>query len=451
VRTIYNILFCTFFVLSSPYYFWRMLRRGNWQENFGQRFAKYHSDLKQALTNRHVIWIHAVSVGEVNLCTQLIRALEPRLPNAKIVVSTTTTTGMAELKRRLPNRVSKIYYPIDRHKYVNRAIATINPEAIILVEAEIWPNFIQRVNRLKLPLFLVNARLSDRSFPRYRRFGFLFRPLFGAFTGVGCQNEEDARRLCEIGCRPEVVKVVGNLKFDAAKFSERPPLDVRGLLNRLGVPADALIVVAGSTHDGEEVILAEIIRRLRSRFAKVFLVLVPRHAERARDVGRKLRERKVSFIYRSDINDATKFREGEVECLLVNTTGELRYFYGLADVAFVGKSLTAKGGQNPIEPGALGKAIVFGPNMQNFTDVVRIFLEKDGALQVKDAAALEKCVGELLANPDRRAQLGKNAQAAVAENLGSLNRTVEMILQQLEPRGVYIAPPKRPNNSALLA
>jgi 3-deoxy-D-manno-octulosonic-acid transferase len=226
---------------------------------------------------------------------------------------------------------------------------------------------------------------------------------------------------------------------------------VRGLLNRLGVPADALIVVAGSTHDGEEVILAEIVRRLRSRFAKVFLVLVPRHAERARDVGRKLRERKVSFIYRSDINDATKFREGEVECLLVNTTGELRYFYGLADVAFVGKSLTAKGGQNPIEPGALGKAIVFGPNMQNFTDVVRIFLEKDGALQVKDAAALEKCVGELLANPDRRAQLGKNAQAAVAENLGSLNRTVEMILQQLEPRGVYIAPPKRPNNSALLA
>jgi 3-deoxy-D-manno-octulosonic-acid transferase len=419
-----------------------MLRRGNWQENFGQRFAKYRSDLKQALTNRHVIWLHAVSVGEVNLCTQLIRALEPRLPNAKIVVSTTTTTGMAELKRRLPNRVSKIYYPIDRQKYVNRAIATINPEAIILVEAEIWPNFIQRVSRLKLPLFLVNARLSERSFPRYRRFGFLFRPLFGAFTGVGCQNEEDAGRLREVGCRAEVVQVVGNLKFDAAKFSERPPLDVRGLLTRLGVAADALIVVAGSTHDGEEVILADMIRRLRGRFPKVFLVLVPRHAERARDVGKRLRERKMAFVYRSDINDSMRFREGEVECLLVNTTGELRYFYGAADVVFVGKSLTAKGGQNPIEPGAQGKAIIFGPNMQNFSDVVRIFRQRDGAVQVGDAAGLEKGLGDLLGNPERRFQLGKNAQAAVAENLGSLERTVEMILQQLAPRGVYIAPPK---------
>src|SRR5450432_3021155 len=197
-----------------------MRRRGGWRAGFTQRFAQYDASLKQALTNRHVIWLHAVSVGEVNLCTQLIRALEPRVPNLKIVVSTTTTTGMAELRRRLPTHVSKIYYPVDCSKFVNRALATINPKAIVLVEAEIWPNFLWRAQRLSIPVFLANARLSERSFPRYKKFAFLFRPLFASLAGVGCQNEADAARLREVGCRPESVRVVGNLKFDAAKLEE---------------------------------------------------------------------------------------------------------------------------------------------------------------------------------------------------------------------------------------
>src|SRR5208337_2586678 len=158
VRTIYNILFNVFFVLSSPYYFWRLRRRGNWRPGFRERFGSFHAGLKQALTNRHIIWIHAVSVGEVNLCTQLIHALEPRVPNAKIVVSTTTTTGMAELRQRLPTHISKIYYPIDRRKWVNRALAVINPKAIVLIEAEIWPNFIWRARALGIPLLVANAR-----------------------------------------------------------------------------------------------------------------------------------------------------------------------------------------------------------------------------------------------------------------------------------------------------
>ena len=308
MRTLYNILFIIFFVLSAPYYFWRMRRRGNWRAGFAQRFAKYDASLKQALTNRHVIWMHAVSVGEVNLCTQIIRALELRVPNLKIVVSTTTTTGMAELRRRLPTHVSKIYYPIDRRKFVNRALATINPEAIVLVEAEIWPNFLWRAKRLGIPVFLANARLSDRSYPRYKRFGFLFRPLFASLAGVGCQNEEDAARLRAVGCRPEAVHVVGNLKFDAATVEERRELDVPAMLRRLGVPADAPILVAGSTHDGEEMILAEIARRLRAKFPKLFLVLVPRHFERCRELGQKLLARDVRFFWRSEFSNKNQCR-----------------------------------------------------------------------------------------------------------------------------------------------
>src|SRR5204863_6151943 len=183
MRRIYNILFTLCFWLSSPYYFFKMWRRRGWQHGFSQRFGRFSSKIKQAVTNRHVLWIHAVSVGEVNLCTQLIRALEPRLPNLKIVVSTTTSTGMGELNRKLPSHIQKIYYPIDRREYVQRAIITLHPEAIVLVEAEIWPNFLWRAAELRIPVFLVNARLSDRSYRGYKRFGFLFRQLFRSFTG----------------------------------------------------------------------------------------------------------------------------------------------------------------------------------------------------------------------------------------------------------------------------
>jgi 3-deoxy-D-manno-octulosonic-acid transferase len=440
VRTLYNILFIIFFVLSAPYYFWRLRRRGNWRAGFAQRFAKYDASLKQALTNRHVIWLHAVSVGEVDICTQLIRVLEPRVPNIKIVVSTTTTTGMGDLRRRLPAHVSKIYYPVDRRKFVNRAFATINPKAVVLVEAEIWPNFLWRAQRLGIPVFLVNARLSERSFPRYKKFSFLFRPLFSSLIGVGCQNKEDAERLRQVGCQPNAVQAVGNLKFDAAKSLEKYPLDVPALLRQLGVPADAPVLVAGSTHDGEEMILAEMAKRLRAKFPKLFLILVPRHFERCREIEKKLQARDVKFILRSEITSNTRIGEGELSCLLVNTTGELKSFYAPATVVFVGKSLTAVGGQNPIEPAALGKPVVFGPNMQNFEDVIRIFLVQDAVVQVRDPEALEVAVAGLLADAGRRDELGRNALKAVAENLGALDRTTDMILAQLKTRGIYVAP-----------
>jgi 3-deoxy-D-manno-octulosonic-acid transferase len=440
VRTLYNILFNIGFVLSSPYYFWRLRRRGNWRPGFRERFGHYHGGLKQALTNRHVIWIHAVSVGEVNLCTQLIHALEPCVPNVKIVVSTTTTTGMGELRNRLPTHISKIYYPIDRRKSVNRALAVINPEAIILVEAEIWPNFIWRARDLGIPLFLANARLSDRSHRGYKRFGRLFRPLFASFAGVGAQNETDAARLREVGCQPEAIRIVGNLKFDAARLDERRTLDVPAMLRQLGVAPDAPILIGGSTHAGEELLLAEIAQRLRVQFPRLFLVLVPRHFERAREIGRQLQERGVKIAYRSEIYTNTQFPEGGVDCLLVNTTGELRFFYPCATVVFVGKSITAMGGQNPIEPGALGKAMVLGPNMQNFADITRSFVEQNGALQVRDPEGLEAAIAGLLKDENRRQELGRNAQRVVRENLGAIDRTVQMILKHLEKGEVYIAP-----------
>ncbi|MEO7297020.1 MAG: 3-deoxy-D-manno-octulosonic acid transferase [Verrucomicrobiota bacterium] len=409
-----------------------MWRRGNWRSGFGQRFGQYSSRLKQGLTNRDIIWFHAVSVGEVNICTQLISALEPRAPNLKIVVSTTTSTGMGELQRKLPAHIDKIYYPVDSGKNVRRALATIHPSAIVLIEAEIWPNFLWNAIDRQIPLFLVNARLSERSFRGYKKFGFLFRPIFSAFAGVGCQNEIDADRLRKIGFPSDKVHSFGNLKFDAAQLDDRGTLNVSTLLEQLGVKKSAPILVAGSTHAGEESVLAEIFLRLQKVFPDLFFVLVPRHFERGKEVGRELENRGVKFIYRSLITPGTRHAPGEINCLLVNSTGELKYFYEHATVIFVGKSLTAEGGQSPIEPGALGKAMVFGPNMQNFAQIARSFVEKNGAVQIRDAAELEKTLTELLADEPRRKLLGENALIVVRENLGAIPRTVDMILSHLQ-------------------
>lgn len=430
MRLLYNILFPICFFLSAPFYFLKMWRRGNWQKGFGQRFGRYSGKLKQGLTNRDILWLHAVSVGEVNICTQLIQALEPRAPNLKIVVSTTTSTGMGELLRKLPVHIDKIYYPVDARRIVRRAIAVIHPIAIVLIEAEIWPNFLWAANDRRIPLFLVNARLSERSFRGYKRFGFLFRQIFSSFAGVGCQNESDAARLREIGFPSDKVHAFGNLKFDAAKLDDRRLLNVPALLAQLGVNG-APILVAGSTHSGEEAILAELFLRLRKKFPQLFLIMVPRHFERGKEVGRELETRGIKFIYRSNITSETSHSPGDVDCLLVNTTGELKYFYEQASVIFVGKSLTAEGGQSPIEPGALGKAMVFGPNMQNFALIAESFVKKDGAIQVRDAAELETTLSDLLSDENRRSVLGKNALQVVRENLGAIDRTVDMILSNL--------------------
>jgi 3-deoxy-D-manno-octulosonic-acid transferase len=256
------------------------------------------------------------------------------------------------------------------------------------------------------------------------------------------QNESDAARLRELGCRPEAIRVVGNLKFDAARLDERPLFKVEDLLAQLGVPGDALILIGGSTHAGEEAILAEQFLRLRKQFPKLFLILVPRHFERGKEVGQELNERGVKFIYRTEISVNTRFEPGQVECLLVNTTGELKFFYQHATVIFVGKSLTAQGGQNPIEPGALGKAIVFGPNMQNFSAIAQAFVAQNGAVQVQNAAALEQALTELLADEARREELGRNALKVVRENQGSIERTVDMIVEHLPSSEVYVAPAK---------
>ncbi len=438
MRIIYNIFFPILFALASPYYFLRLRRRGNWRRDFGQRFGRYDSKFKQAITNRQTIWFHAVSVGEVNLCTQLIRALEPRLPNLTIIVSTTTTTGMAELHKRLPAHMSHIYYPVDLRASVSRALSTIRPEAIVLVEAEIWPNFLWKARKMEVPIFLVNARLSNRSYRGYRLLKWMFGSIFAGFAGVGAQNEQDAARLKKIGFKPEAINIVGSLKYDAAKLDERRVLHVPRMLSQLGIPADAPVLLGGSTHPGEEKILGQVYLKLREKYPKLFLVVVPRHFERSREAGKDLAELGIKLVYRNEVSVTTQHEPGAVECLVVNSTGELMFFYEHATIVFVGKSLTVQGGQNPIEPASLARPMVFGPHMQNFGEISRRFVEQNAALQVANEQELTVAVDKLLADPELRRAMGANAVKVVSQNLGAIDKTVEMIVNHLKGGELYV-------------
>ena len=304
MRIAYNILFVVFFWLSAPYYFVKMWRRGNWRAGMGQRFGRYTPEFKAALAGGPVLWLHAVSVGETGVCLQLLGQLEPRLPGWRFAVSTTTSTGMGELQRRLPPHIARFYYPANLSGVVRRALDAIQPRALILVESELWPNLLWQIQDRGTPVFLVNARVSDRSLRGYRRFGFLFRPIFAKFRGVGCQSPGEAARLAELGFPAADLRVTGNLKFDAAAPGAPSGPDVPGLLRQIGVNNKARLLVAGSTHAGEESLLAEMLPRLRRRFPDLFLVLVPRHFERAGSVGQELEARGVTFIRRSDTGGA---------------------------------------------------------------------------------------------------------------------------------------------------
>ncbi len=420
MRLLYNILFPVCFLLSAPYYFWKLWRRGNWRAGFGQRFGRYGA-LTEPLRGKKVLWLHAVSVGEANLAVPLIEKLRGELEGWTFVVSTTTTTGMGELERKLPADVHRVFYPIDWLPFVHGAFDAIRPAAIVLVEAEIWPNLFWQANSAGVPVHLVNTRLSDQSYRGYRRFDFVFRPIFASLQSAGVHDEADAKRLAELGTDADTITVTGNMKFDGAFEAGADAVDARALLRDFGVADDAPVLVAGSTFEGEEMLLADLLPQWRRDFPDLFLVLVPRHFERADAVLEQLNATNLKVARRSAMDDAPK----NPDVLLVDSTGELKSFFKIATVVFMGKSLTAQGGQNPIEPAAAGRAIVFGPFMQNFRAVVRELLSAKAAVQVADETELTEKIPVLLGNSAQREALGAAARGVVEANKGATQRTAE--------------------------
>jgi len=435
LRFVYTILYALGFVLLSPMFVYKMWKRGKYRENFWQRFGFYTQELREALfvksTSR--CWIQAVSVGEVNVALIFIAALQRRFPDLKIILTTTTSTGYTQAYERLPQEVELMYFPQDFPPCVRRAYGLIRPDFVVLMESELWPNHVWEGARRGLPMFLVNGRMSPRSARRYRRVRWLFGDVLSRLALVSAQSQEDAENFCAVGAPKERVHVTGNMKYDASMpHADVQRLDPVQLLKQIGVSPAQPVWVAGSTHPGEEEIVFDVFNELRSQFPSLFLVLAPRHVERTREVVELARRKQIKFVMRSEVNSQLTSTARPYDCLLVNTTGDLKWLYKIATVIFVGKSLAGQGGQNIVEAAASGRPVVFGPNMQNFKAIAREFVAEGACVQVPDAGALRRALRELFNDEPRRKNIAAAARRVIESNVGATSRSVDLIAQSLE-------------------
>ncbi|HUB66543.1 MAG TPA: 3-deoxy-D-manno-octulosonic acid transferase [Candidatus Methylacidiphilales bacterium] len=439
LQVFYNIVFVTFFFVTGPFFLWRLWRRGKLLPQFGQRFGIYSKEVRERLKPGCDLWIHAVSVGEVKLARVLIRCLREMRPGLQIVVSTTTGTGFALAKKELENeRTTVIYNPIDFLWSVVWAFKLIRPRRLILIESEVWPNYLWCARRRRIPVYLVNTRLSERSEERYRRMRWLIRPLLAEISLVFAQDQTEVTRLTQSGFAPETVFNLGSLKYDVAELDAHNEKDISAWWTRTGWSSAQPILLGGSTHPGEEEVLTRIYRDLREKRPEWKLVLVPRHAERGAGIRDMCERMGLRAVTRHQLAEADgPLANGSTpDVLVVNSTGELGSLYKLATLAFVGKSLRGDGGQNFIEAAPAGAAIVVGPNVQNFKIPAREFLARQAIVQVSDEFELAQQLRFLSESEEARRELGARARAAFEANLGAAQRTAQVILQSLDQEKV---------------
>ena len=417
---IYNLFFPFVFVGLLPGYLLRMLRRGGYREKFAQRFGRYTAGDRARFARGEWIWLHSISVGETLLALKLARQMWSVDPTRRIALSVTTSTGYAVAREAANEWLEVIYNPLDAPWIVRAALDAVRPQRLIFIEA-IWPNLLAEAKRRGLPVTFV-PRLSPRSEARFRKATPLTGPIFRLIDALAVQETDDVARWRSLGVSAERIHVTGNSKFDHAAAGGERVAEFRGILTRLGVSETAPVLLAGSTFAGEERITAEIFRKLRTEFPDLFLIIAPRHVERTAEVLADLRPLGLRLALR------TGNAAAPADVLIVITTGELRDWYHLATVVFIGKSLTSHGGQNPVEPVLAGKPVVFGPNMENFQAIVARWREAEAAIQVADAAELQVRLAELLAQPERRTALATKARDIVAAHEGSTVRTVGVLL-----------------------
>jgi len=416
--------------IISVMFLWRGLRDRSYWRNFSERFgfgARLAPD---------GVWLHAVSVGEVQACAPLVSALYQRHPGLPLTVTTFTPTGAARARALFGNLAQVRYLPFDLPGAARRFFARVQPRLAVVFETELWPNLYRECGRRRVPLVLASARISARSVGRYQRLGALFRDTLSQAAVVAAQGEGDAERFRALGAAAASTHVTGNLKFD---FELPPDIAQRGARLRAQYAHNRPLWVAGSTHGGgEEQAVLEAHARVRATYPDALLVLAPRHPPRFEEVARALAQAGVSFVRRSQAAaDAGAEAPGAQECqvVLLDSLGELLDFYAAAEVAFVGGSLVPIGGHNLLEPAALGVPILTGPNNFNSAEIARLLIERGAAEVVHDGAQLGARLNALLADPGERERMGAAAAAAVDGNRGALAKLLGLIEPLLEGRG----------------
>lgn len=412
----YSLLLWCAALLSLPWWLVQMLRLGKYRSGLGERLGFVPERLRDVKPG--CIWVHAVSVGEVLAVSQLITELQQKYPDRQIVVSTTTATGQRLARQRFgEERV--FFMPLDFGFAVRRYLAALQPQLIVIAETEFWPNLLHLAGKRQTSLAIVNARISDRSFPRYLRFSWFFSRVLAEVDLFLAQTSEDAQRLREIGAATASIRVSGNLKFDI-RPNPQPAL-VNSL--RAAFSKDSPVIVCGSTAEGEEGPLLQAFKSVQEKFPKAIMVLAPRHPERFEKVAAMIAAAGFALQRRSSWSPPQPVSSG---IFLLDSVGELAAVYELADIAFVGGSLVPTGGHNILEPAQYGAAIVVGPHTFNFRKIVSIF-EQGGAIRVVTAESLGPQFLALLSQPQERKRLGALAEGLFAKHAGATRRTLEAL------------------------
>ncbi|MGO9649241.1 MAG: 3-deoxy-D-manno-octulosonic acid transferase [Terriglobales bacterium] len=422
---LYSALLAAGLLLTLPYWLWQMSRHGKYHAGLGERLGRVPERLASQ-PSKPVIWIHAVSVGEVLAVSGLVLELRRRHPQHRMVISTTTDTGQ-RLAGKHFGEDNVFYFPMDFGFAIQPYLKLLRPQLIVIAETEFWPNFLRLAHASGARIAVVNARISDRSFPRYRRWRLLLTGVLRVIDLFLAQTEEDARRLRDIGAPAQRVHVSGNLKFDVPP-PPTPPI-VASLRAALGDAGP--ILVCGSTVEGEEPLLLRAFENILASHPRAVMILAPRHPERFSEVTRLLESLGIRFWRRSQ-------RSGDALAggvLLVDTIGELAALYSLADIAFVGGSLVPRGGHNIIEPAQHGVPVVVGNHTENFRDIVGLFQSRD-AVRVVSQAELSLVLMELISNPAARADLGRRAAETLRSQTGATNRTADALEGLLKPAQV---------------
>lgn len=426
-----NLAYVLFLALVAPVLLFRRVVKGKYRTGWGQKLL---GNLPPRTTDGPCLWLHAVSVGEVLQLQTIVKELTAAAPHVELFITTTTPTGLDVARTKFPQH-TVCYFPLDFSWAVRRAIARIRPTAIVLVELELWPNFLLAAQRMNVPVSLINGRISEKSFRGYSKIRPLMRRLLPAFRFLAAQNETYANRLKSLGAPAAQVHVTGSIKFDGIEPRRDNPRTIE-LRRAFGIVEGAPVFVAGSTQDPEEEYALRAWQTLRTEFPALRLILVPRHKERFEEVAALVERHGLPLLRRSagSISTTSSASPSTIidppstsPVLLLDTLGELAACWGLADVAFVGGSLTQRGGQNMIEPAGYGAAVCFGPNTWNFKDVVENLLAGNAARVVRTESELLETVRGWLRNPQEAAAQGHRAQRLVQAQQGATARTVALI------------------------
>lgn len=416
---IYSALLAAGLLLALPFWLWQMLVHGKYRIGMGERWGSVPERLRQQSLGP-AIWIHAVSVGEVLAVSGLIGGLRQRFPNHRVVVSTTTDTGQ-KLARERFGAENVFYFPLDFAFALRPYFRSLRPGLVVLAETEFWPNFLRLAKQSGARVAVVNARISDRSWPGYRRFRFSLSYTLRNIDLMLAQSDEDKRRLIDIGAVPDRLQVSGNLKFDLAAAQNTPAI-VGDLRNVFQQTSAVPVLVCGSTTEGEETLLLDSFAKMLAKHPQAVMVLAPRHPERFEDVVQLLQQSGISFWRRSQW-------KGEALAsgvFLLDTIGELAALYALADIAFVGGSLVQRGGHNILEPARYGVPIVVGPHMGNFRDILQLFQRND-AVRVVRPEELSSALLELCSQEEKRTVLGRRAAETLNSQTGATQRTLDAL------------------------